>query len=181
MAKTTRLRTENQYTNPLKPYKPTVRQIALVKEYLANGGRKEPAYVTVYKPKTTGRRLELEAAQAFNSAAVVSLMTSIDMEEREALRRAMDKYGATKENIISELACIAFAGPAALGVWPGGKLADKTQALFNLAKMQGYIIDRKDIRFVGRIEDLSDAELLALEEQAKADLGPELEARGTRH
>lgn len=165
----------------LRPYKPTAKQIALVKEYMANGCRKQNAYVTVYKPKTVGRRLELETEKMFGCAAVVSLLTQVDEEEREALRRAMQRYGATKENIINEMACIAFAGPAELSIWPGGKLADKTQALFNLAKMQGYVIDRRDIRFVGRIEDLSDAELLALEEQAKADLGPELEARGTRH
>lgn len=42
------------------------------------------------------------------------------------------------------------------------KLGDKRQALMDLAKLHGHIIDRKDVRVIKNVEDLSDEELAAL-------------------
>ena len=57
------------------------------------------------------------------------------------------------------------------------RVADKRAALMDLAKLQGYIIDKKDVRVVRSIEDLTDEELANL---AAAD--ERERARGeTRH
>lgn len=43
------------------------------------------------------------------------------------------------------------------------KLADKRQALIDLARLHGYVIDRKDVRMIRSVKDLTDDELAALE------------------
>jgi phage terminase small subunit len=46
-----------------------------------------------------------------------------------------------------------------------------------LAKMHGHIVERRDVRIIRNVEDLSDEELAALEAQARQAA----EAQGTRH
>jgi hypothetical protein len=48
----------------------------------------------------------------------------------------------------------------------------------DLAKLHGFLVDRKDVRVIKSLEDLSEAELMAL-----AGLGPEPTADGgaTKH
>jgi hypothetical protein len=41
-------------------------------------------------------------------------------------------------------------------------LADKRAALVDLARLKGYIVERKDVRVIRALEDLSDEELAAL-------------------
>lgn len=42
------------------------------------------------------------------------------------------------------------------------KLADKRAALVDLARLKGYIIERKDVRIINSVDDLNDEELAAL-------------------
>ncbi len=56
------------------------------------------------------------------------------------------------------------------------RLGDKRQALMDLAKLHGHIVDRKDVRVIRNVEDLTDEELAALAGDVGADRG-----RGTRH
>lgn len=42
------------------------------------------------------------------------------------------------------------------------KLADKRAALMDLARLKGYIVERKDVRVIRALDDLSDDELQAL-------------------
>ena len=55
------------------------------------------------------------------------------------------------------------------------KLGDKRGALMDLAKLHGYIVERRDLRVIRQVEDLSDEELAAL--AATGDR----EREGTRH
>lgn len=55
------------------------------------------------------------------------------------------------------------------------ELADRRRALMDLAKLHGYIVEKRDVRLIKSIEDLSEAELAAL-------AGTEQEeAHGTKH
>lgn len=56
------------------------------------------------------------------------------------------------------------------------QIGDKRQALMDLAKLHGYVVDRKDVRVIRHISELSEEELLAL-----ANTGRPAEDRGTRH
>lgn len=56
------------------------------------------------------------------------------------------------------------------------KLADKRQALIDLARLHGHIVDRKDVRLIKRVEDLTDEELAALAAETGA-----AQEEGTRH
>jgi phage terminase small subunit len=49
------------------------------------------------------------------------------------------------------------------------KLADKRQALVDLARLHGHIVDRKDVRVIRSLQDLSDEELAALSASAAAE------------
>jgi phage terminase small subunit len=50
------------------------------------------------------------------------------------------------------------------------ELADRRGALMDLAKLHGHIVERKDVRVIRNLEDLSEAELMALAgETAPAD------------
>jgi phage terminase small subunit len=42
------------------------------------------------------------------------------------------------------------------------ELADRRGALMDLAKLHGHIVERKDVRVIRNLEDLSEAELMAL-------------------
>jgi hypothetical protein len=57
------------------------------------------------------------------------------------------------------------------------QLGDKRQALMDLAKLHGHIIDRKDVRLIKSIDDLREDELAAL---AATEL-PEDADRATKH
>jgi hypothetical protein len=46
------------------------------------------------------------------------------------------------------------------------ELADRRGALMDLAKLHGHVIEKKDVRVIRSLEDLSEAELVALAEQA---------------
>jgi len=48
------------------------------------------------------------------------------------------------------------------------ELADRRGALMDLAKLHGHIVEKKDVRVIQSLEDLSEAELLALAGQVPA-------------
>ena len=54
------------------------------------------------------------------------------------------------------------------------ELADRRLALMDLAKLHGHVVERKDVRVIRSLEDLTEAELQALAgiEPATGDLGP---------
>lgn len=97
--------------------------------------------------------------------------------------RKLFKWSATAVTIISSDALSDDDAAAVVEVSQtvtaeGGtirvKMGDKRQALMDLAKLQGYIIDRKDVRLIRDFSDLSDEELAALVQQRPQE-------EGTRH
>lgn len=54
------------------------------------------------------------------------------------------------------------------------ELADRRGALMDLAKLHGHIVERKDVRVIRNMEDLSEAELMALagETTPASDVNP---------
>ena len=90
----------------------------------------------------------------------------------EITEKAVNGYIVTKDTISAALAKIAFAEPTDGGA---DLMRDRRQALMDLAKLHGHIIDRKDVRRVTRFEDLDDEELRALARNAPPTIEGESE------
>ena len=82
-----------------------------------------------------------------------------------ATELAIERAAVSKEGVIRELAKIAFAD-----IDPKeAKMSDKTAALMNIAKLSGWLIERRENRVVDEFENMSDADLEAwLDERAEA-------------
>lgn len=170
----------------------TAKQRKFVETYLANGRNGAAAYRAAYSNSATPQRAAEEASKLLKHPKIRPIIDAAAQKAEQATARAVDRYAATQERIVAELARIGFASMADyVRVQPDGtavvdlrdvdddqfravsevtveqagdigdddqpvpvkrvkiKLHDKRAALVDLARIQGFVVDRKEISGVG--------------------------------
>ena len=123
--------------------------------YIAAGGAENSAGQSAYRVRKRAdvqqRIAEIQREREHINAAATEL--------------AIERAAVSKEGVIRELAKIAFAD-----IDPKeAKMSDKTAALMNIAKLSGWLIERREQKIVDEFADMSDADLEAwLDERAEA-------------
>lgn len=84
-----------------------------------------------------------------------------------ATERAIAATAVTKERVIAELALIAFAEIGS----PCISVELKRKALVDLAKVAGFMVERREVSSVDRFDHLSDAQLRDIVEGRASALG----------
>jgi phage terminase small subunit len=136
----------------------TPKQAAFVREYLVDHNAKQAAIRAGYSEKT---------AEQSGSRLLGDLKVGSEIRRLET--KAFENVAVTKSWVIAKVATALqqaaderhYAGTARLGEL--------------IARLHGYIIDRKEVRRIARWQDLTDEELATL---AQMD---EPEGKGTRH
>lgn len=129
-------------------------------------GNDNAMQMAIKRTKPIIRELELERSKA------------IAQREATITQEVVKRTGINKARIIEELATIAFAP-----VWSQEdakkkdgvlrvRVADKRAALVDIAKLQGYWVDRHDFRVIKDVADLSTEELDALIKSQTIDVTP---------
>lgn len=147
----------------------TIKQRAFVLS-LRDGMTLGEAYGSAYNPKTTNP----VSLRSMGAALAARPMIKAALQEYERVAIAkMDnvalEQGVSRERISRTLAEIAFCGGRMNLIGAGGKpvetlvsVTDIRLAAMDLAKLHGYIIERKQVRVIKSLEDLSDEELVAI-------------------
>lgn len=158
----------------------TARERAYVK-HLGTGMQQIEAYIQAYKPTAGTRRTHTYSAHDIAArpqvAAAIAKFRAIVAQELVVVAK---EQGVTRERISAVLAKIAFSNGLMLG-GPKGKtritvsVKEIRNAAMDLARLHGFIIERRDVRVIHSIEDLTDEEL------AKLAGNEEREHHGTRH
>lgn len=136
----------------------TPKQQQFVDAYLRNGRNATAAYRAAYSTSALDKTVGLEACKLLKHPGIAPVIAEWDAREAAKLSEAAQRNAVTKERISSELARIAF-GDESLG---SICIRDRRNALMDLARLHGYIVERKDVRIVRSIEDLSNEELAAI-------------------
>ena len=161
----------------------TVKQAAFVEAYLSNGRNATAAYRTAYAADgMNDAAVGLEAHRLLRNPKIAPRVALAQAQTEARLATVAQECGITKERISRELQTIALASRADLEAWSAAgviaRVGDKRQALLDLAKLHGYVIEKRDVRVIKDVSDLTDDELAALEAAAKRAAG---EGDGTRH
>jgi phage terminase small subunit len=170
----------------------TPKQRRFVEAYLSNGRNAAAAYRAAYATKAKPAQVAVEATRLLRHPRIALIVAEADAKAQRATEKVVDRYAATQERIVAELARIGFASMADyVRVQPDGtavvdlrdvdddqfravsevtveqagdigdddqpvpvkrvkiKLHDKRAALVDLARIQGFVVDRKEISGVG--------------------------------
>lgn len=137
----------------------TPKQRAFVEAYLKNGENGAEAYRTAYNSKASPLDCAREAERVLKSSRIAPIVADARRKAADHLHSVAMDMRVTKERISLELAKIAFGqGEFA----EKAKITDRRQALMDLGKLHGYVIDRSNVRLVRSVTDLTDEELAAL-------------------
>ncbi len=148
---------------PLK-FKPdlsqlTAKQRGFVEQYLKNGENAAEAYRIGYGSKASQSAISQEANKALRHPKIRPILDAYREKAMRRVEKVAQQHQISKERVAQALADIAFGtGKYAQPLRP----ADQRQALMDLAKLNGWVIDRSQVRFVRSVTDLTDDELDAL-------------------
>lgn len=117
--------------------------------------RKQRRFVAELSIDQNATRAAVAAGYSPRSASAIAkenlqkpvVRAAVEAVEREILAKAP----VTRELLVAELRAIAFD--------PAGKPNDRRQALMDLAKLLGFIEEKRSVRVIRSISDLSDEEL----------------------
>jgi hypothetical protein len=114
-----------------------------------------------------------------NHPAVKAALNAFQEQQALMLKRAALRQSINKDKVSAELAMIAFCRGVLLKAdgWGDDRVVATSQvrrALMDLATLHGYIVERRDVRVIRSIEDLSDEEIAALAGDREGE-------HGTRH
>lgn len=142
----------------------TSKEERFVLAYRKNGRNGRAAYRTACPDnKLSSAALGEEVKRLMRRPLVLAEFAKDEAKATKALERSAKKYAINKESISDELAKIAFADDGKMF-----KLADKRQALMDLAKLHGLIVEkRQNMREITALEDLTDEELMKLMAEAQ--------------
>lgn len=131
-----------------------------------------------YEIKTSFDRVRArdKAATELRKTRVKAAIDNWRAEVADALQRSAVEYSITRESLSNVLATIAFCGgilrqpdtidPKTGEVVPGPtrtvSIRDIRNAVMDLAALHGLIIERKQVRLIRSIQDLTDDELKAI-------------------
>jgi phage terminase small subunit len=130
----------------------TLRQRRFVEEYCVDFNATQAAIRSGYS-KRTARFIGAENLTKLNIQEAVA----------ERTRALAERTEVSRDWIIRQAREIVEAARGA-GSW-----AAATSSLTLLAKMQGYVLEKRDVRMTRRFEDLSDEELAELVAAAEAE------------
>lgn len=132
-----------------------------IQEYLGSQNAKQAALAAGVPPKSAS----VWACRKLKEPHVIEAL-------KHAQARLADKLEISRERISNVLAGIAFCGGEMLAKNGRTRIKVSTKEIRNaamdLARLHGFIIERRDVRVIRGIEDLSDDELIAI---AKGDDG----------
>ena len=163
-------------SNP-KQRRPTIRQGAFVEAFIAQGLRRPAdAYLAAYptsaawKPAQRAR----EAYRLLKSPTVAPIIS----EAREKIAKVADvvlaRAAMSKGEVLQKLSWLFDKATAEENFTGAVKVGEL------MAKLQGWITERRDVRVIRSIEDLTDEELEVLIEGRSSASMP-VKAKGTRH
>jgi phage terminase small subunit len=177
----------------------TAKQRHFVAEYLGNGRNGAAAYRAVYGGNPSNRRAAEEACRLLAHPNIAPMVAETNEREKAAVVRVMDRLALDKERVAELLARQALANITDILSWderdvtvkPSAmldpdvlpaiteisikdgkvrvKLADKRAALMDLAKLRGWLVEKRETRKVLCWADLTDEELAALTYERSAE------------
>lgn len=124
---------------------------------LANGMTQYEAYLAAGYAKTASRQcasalIRMDKVREYYE----ELMAEKVYVNEQANAKAIENLAITKERVIAEMATIAFAE---VNVKDGVDIKEKSAALMNIAKLFGWIIEKREQKNVSDLEKMTDAEL----------------------
>jgi hypothetical protein len=154
----------------------TTQQRAFVTAYISNDmANATAAYRSAYPAslKWSGQDASREAKRLVDHPKISPILAIARVSAAAAAVETARQYDVSKASIVRELASMAMAPVTADSVI---RPADKRGALVDLARILGHIEDRKSVRLIKGVADLTDEELAAL-----AETGRETSDGDTRH
>ncbi len=137
----------------------SVKQRAFVEAYLKNGENGAEAYRVAYNSKASPLDCARHGDRMLKHHGIGAIVAEARRKASDHLQTVAENMKVTKERISLELAKIAFGqGKYA----QTARVTDQRQALMDLGKLHGYVIDRSNVRLVRSVTDLTDEELAAL-------------------
>lgn len=124
---------------------------------LADGMSQYEAYIAAGFAKSAARQcssrlIRMDKVREYYE----ELMAEKVYVNEQANARAIENLAITKERVIAEMATIAFAE---VNVKDGVDIKEKSAALMNIAKLFGWIIEKREQKNVSDLEKMTDAEL----------------------
>ena len=126
------------------------RQAAFVREYLVDGNATKAAVRAGYSERTAQEISSRLLSKAMIKEAIAAAQAKVE-------KRVIERTAITKADVIA-MAMEGVKGAKEAGEWSAYK-----GNVDLVARLHGYIVDRKDMRIIKRVEDLTDDELAALE------------------
>lgn len=144
----------------------TAKQQAFVTEYIRNGFNASAAYRAVYSAKGSDNTTAIEAFRLVNHPKLSPIIAEARGKAAAATERAIVRHAMTKERMaegLAELFDHARNEQDHTGASRVGML---------LAKLQGWITEKRETRIIKSLEDLTNEELAAMvaeDEQRERD------------
>ena len=162
---------------PKTPRRLTSKQQAFIDAFIAQGLRRPgDAYLKAY-PTSSGWPATQRAREAYRLLKSPSIAPLIS-EAREKIAKVADvvlaRAAMSKSEVLQKLSWLFDQATAEENFTGAVKVGEL------MAKLQGWITERRDVRVIRSIEDLTDEELEVLIEGRSSASMP-VTAKGTRH
>lgn len=152
----------------------SIKQKAFASAYIANGGNAAAAYRAAYKSLGNAATCTQAGQKLLKHPLIGPLVDEYRKRADLEAAKAVEVAGITKAQLIADMA--RLHRNACLEE----NIKDAVAAGTLIAKLSGWIIERRDIRQIKSLNDLSDEELAAIKAEAQKELADQASG-DTRH
>jgi phage terminase small subunit len=143
----------------------TAKQRAFVEAYLSNGRNGAEAYRTAYDTKSSPQRSGEMAHELLANPKISPIVAAAEQQAEQRTVLALHKHGLTREALVEDvIAVIQDAKKAGerMTMLHGVKLA---------AQLGGLLVEKREVRQIRSLRDLTEEELAAIEADASKTEG----------